>query len=177
MKLANFCRDLWLSYLFFLFNGHLLTKDFMWLKWVNLTLKWMVFFLKVFWRRKVFALLFLSIYIYIYTHIKIDVSSVSNYFTWWIHYDTRSPWCFKWVLQTGHSFQISWLVQNNKILRFRFSSNFTRRFQFMVRERVEWLRATLVARWMLGVVFSMHGRAGAYVTSKWGRNDVQMACK
>lgn len=104
MKLANFCRDLWLSHLFFLFNGHLLTKDFMWLKWVNLTLKWMVFFSTVFWRRTVFALLFLNIYLY--THIKIDVSSVSNYFTWWIHYDARSPWCFKWVLQTGHSFQI-----------------------------------------------------------------------
>ena len=74
-------------------------------------------------------------------------------------------------------FKFSWLVQNKEILRFRFSSNFTRRFQFMVRERVEWLRATLVARWMPGVVFSMHGRAGAYVTSKWGRNDVQMGCK
>lgn len=61
-------------------------------------------FSTVFWRRTVFALLFLNIYLY--THIKIDVSSVSNYFTWWIHYDARSPWCFKWVLQTGHSFQI-----------------------------------------------------------------------
>lgn len=43
-------------------------------------LKWMVFLFESFFgEEKVFALLFLNIYSY--THIKIDVSSLQNYFT------------------------------------------------------------------------------------------------